>query len=183
MHTVAGCYFLVYSWIRSELWRFERDASELFVSPRTSATCVSSLDRCIAQQQTEIEGIFTLIETQMPYMLAHLASVSAKIQLLVVALWAGEYIRFGYDQEAYATIAFGIVIVLFVNLVVEGMLQVTEQMTIDSTIRLLLPQVHTALFNPFGYDAVDFPLHLYVRSVVTLSDELINKVFNLVFSS
>ena len=27
-----------------------------------------------------------------------------------------------------------------------------------------------------GYDAVDFPLHLYVRSIASLSDDLMNKV-------
>ena len=44
-----------------------RNNRELFVSPHSSASCVQSLDRCLARQQENIEGVFTLIETQVSF--------------------------------------------------------------------------------------------------------------------
>jgi len=160
LRTVAGCYYLVYAWIRSEIWKFERAASDLFVSPSSSGVLCGNLERCLVKQQEDIDSIFTLLETQLPYIYVHLVTLIAKIQLIVVALWAGSLLRYGYDQEAYGTLVFGLLFVVFVNSLVEGMLQ-----------------VHAALFSPFGYDAVNFPLHLYVRSIVSLSSQLRRKTY------
>eukprot|EP00468_Gymnochlora_sp_CCMP2014_P000245 CAMPEP_0167743872 /NCGR_PEP_ID=MMETSP0110_2-20121227/2257_1 /TAXON_ID=629695 /ORGANISM="Gymnochlora sp., Strain CCMP2014" /LENGTH=635 /DNA_ID=CAMNT_0007628291 /DNA_START=445 /DNA_END=2349 /DNA_ORIENTATION=+ len=155
IETVSNGYYIVYCWMRSYLWQFQAESARLFMSPVASMFCAEQVDKCIQQQQLQIGEIFALVQTQVPYIFVHLITLVAKVQLIVLSLWAGTFIRYGHDNESYAMLVWGYVLIIFSSLAIEGMLQ-----------------MHSSLFSPFGYDAVDFPLHIYVQLMMDISRDM-----------
>jgi len=159
LKTVAGCYYLAYSWIRSDLWLFARRHADRFVHPESRALCIQGLEKSISSQQSNIENMLALIETPVPYIYTHLMAILAKFELVLVSIWISEILRYGFDQDTVESIVLGYVIIVGLCIIVEGILE-----------------VHSSLSTPFGYTAVDFPLHLYVRSTVALVDDTVHKI-------
>eukprot|EP00466_Bigelowiella_natans_P010215 jgi/Bigna1/86588/estExt_fgenesh1_pg.C_120022 len=159
LKTVAGCYYLAYSWIRSDLWLFARRHADRFVHPESTALCIQGLEKSISSQQSNIENMFALIETPVPYIYTHLVAIISKIELVLASIWISEFLRYGIDEDSVESIILGYIIIVGLSIIVEGILE-----------------VHSSLSTPFGYTAVDFPLHLYVRSAVALVDDTIQKI-------
>lgn len=80
----------------------------------------------------------------MPYIYVHLMTMLVKTYLIVIAAVAGSSLRMSWFLSRPADFTAAIMMVFFMNLVYEGLLQ-----------------IHIRLWNPLGFDINDYPQRRY----------------------
>jgi len=91
-----------------------------------------------------LNEIAAFLETQLPYSYLHLLTLITKIHLAFVVFYSSGIIAGGYATESWARILFGFALIIFNNIIYEGLLA-----------------IHDMLVNPLGNDEGDFPSGLY----------------------
>lgn len=98
-------------------------------------------------KQAEISrDLLMRILTPMPFPYAHLMAIIVKLHLLLVSAMAGTYVGRGFKQQQPGYVFWGYMILLFANIVFEGLLR-----------------LHVTLHNPFGDGVADLPVAMYLQ--------------------
>ena len=156
--SAGGAHSVVYSWMCGVLAEYSRIPNTPFSRCPGAVGHANGMEQSIGRQQRHADALESLLDTQDPFAFVHLAAVTVKLTLVVVALWAAEYVRLGHDNESYSALTFGFLLVLVINFAAEGTLQ-----------------VHAALHRPFGYRAGDMAQHMYIRSAVSLCTDTFDR--------
>ena len=156
--SAGGAHSVVYSWMCGVLAEYSKIPNTPFSRCPGAVGHANGMEQSIGRQQRHADALESLLDTQDPFAFVHLAAVTVKLTLVVVALWAAEYVRLGHDNESYSALTFGFLLVLVINFAAEGTLQ-----------------VHAALHRPFGYRAGDMAQHMYIRSAVSLCTDTFDR--------